>query len=154
MKSEKYFIINDQVRENAVLRINNIPADGKLKVVISNAGDKSAKQRGIQWIWNTEVAEAGIGGKHEDTKNGVHLVSKWRWAIPILLRDDDFFSSLYSAWFHLHGKDEDRMKWFVCNHVHTETLSTSQMAEYLTEFQRYYGPLVNLTDPKERGLIS
>jgi len=153
MKAESYFIVSERVKNNLTCRIKDIPADGNLKVVISNAGSKSAKQRGLQWRWHTEVASAGIGGKHEDTKNGVHLVSKWRWAIPILLRDDEFFSSLYSAWIHLYGKDEERMRWFVDNHVHTERFNTSQMAEFLTEFQRHYGPLVNLTDPGDKGLM-
>lgn len=152
MRAEQFFIVNDRVKDNAIKRIGEIEINGKLKVVISDAGSKSAKQRGLQWKWNTEVANAGIGGKHEDTKNGVHLASKWRWAIPILLRDDEFFSSLYSAWLHLYGKDEERMRWFVDQHVHTETMNSSQMAEFLTEYQQYYGPMVNLTDPSVMGL--
>ena len=35
----------------------------------------------------------------------------------------------------------------------TESFNTSQMAEYLTEFQRHYWQYVNLTDPQERGLL-
>jgi len=153
MKAEPYYLINDRVRDNVLHRVRNLPADGKLKIVISNAGDKSAKQRGLQWRWYTEIANAGIGGKHEDTKNGVHLVSKWKWGVPILIRDDEFFAALFGAWRDSHGLDEEAMLWFVDNHVHTEAFNVSQMAEFLTEVQRYYAPMVNLTDPSMYGLI-
>jgi hypothetical protein len=108
--------------------------------------------RGLEWRWYTDVAIAGVGGKHSDTKDGVHLLSKYRWALPILIRDDEFFSEIYAAWKQKHGSDEERMKWFIESQVHTERFNTSQMAEYLTEFQRHYGQMVNLTDPKDMGL--
>ena len=152
MKQEQYNLVSDSVKATVVNRLMELPSDGKVKVVISNAGDKSARQRGLQWRWYTEVAKAGVGGKHEDTKEGVHLVSKYRWALPILLRDDEFFSEIYKAWKDKHGNDEEAMKWFVDVQVHTESLSSSQMAEFLTEFHRYYAPLVNLTNPDDLGL--
>lgn len=153
MKAEQFRIVNDKVKANLVVRIMEIPADGKTKVVISDAGSKSVRQRGLQFRWYTEVANAGIGGKHEDTKEGVHLLSKWQWAVPILIRDDEFFNDLYTAWVEMYGKDEERMRWFVDTQVHSESFNTSQMAEFLTCFQRHYGPLVSLTDPDERGLL-
>ena len=153
MKAQHYILISEQVRENAIDYIRELPADGKLKITISDAKDKSVRQRGLQWKWYTEVSEAGIGGRHEDTKEGVHLVSKWRWAMPILIRDDDFFAELFMAWQEKHKNDEDAMRWFVDTQVHTESFNTSQMAEYLTEFQRYYGQYVALTDPNDRGLL-
>lgn len=152
MKAEQYYLISDKIRGSLITRIRELDVDGKLKVVISAAGSKSVKQRGLQWKWYTEVANAGIGGKHDDTKDGVHLVSKWRWAVPILLRDNEFFNSLYAAWMHLHSNDEDRVRWFIDNHVRTESFTTSQMAEFLTDFQRHYGSMVNLTDPSTFGL--
>lgn len=152
VKAESYYLVNDAVRNNAIMQIKSLPVDGKIKLVISNAGTKSTKQRGLQWKWYTETAEAGIGGKHEDTKEGVALITKWRWVIPILLRDDEMFSDLFSIWKQLYGDDEERMLWLTSSMVHTESLSTSQMAEVLTDFQRYYGQKVNLTDPKDYGL--
>jgi len=152
MKSEQYFIVNQTVKVNLAMRIGEIAIDGKIKVTISDAGNKSVKQRGLQWKWNTEVARSGIGGKHEDTKNGVHLISKWRWAIPILIRDDNFFAELFAAWKATHGNDEEAMRWFVDTQVSTEKFSATQMAEYLTDFERHYSPLVNLTNPDLMGL--
>ena len=153
MKAEKFILHTEFIRENCIARINRIELDGKTMVTISNAGNKSSRQRGLQWRWYTDVAQAGIGGKHEDTKEGVHLVSKYRWAIPILIRDDPFFAEIYHAWFMRWDKDDERKMWFVDHMVHTEDFNTSQMAEFLTEFQQYYGPHVNLTDPQDRNLL-
>ena len=46
MKQESYILINDNVKLNAALRIKDIEADGKTEVIIRNAGNKSAAQRG------------------------------------------------------------------------------------------------------------
>lgn len=153
MKAENYILISPAVRENAIKRIMELSCDGKTKITIASAGNKSARQRGLQWMWYTEVAKAGIGGRHEDTKDGVHSIAKWRWALPILLRDDDFFAELYLMFVNKYGNDPDRLQWFTSTQVSTESLNTSQMAEFLTEFQRHYGEHVNLTYPQDRGLL-
>lgn len=151
MKAEIFNLISDKVKADLINRIVLLPCDGKVKVVISDAGTKSAKQRALNWLWNTEVAKAGIGGKHESTKDGVHLVSKWRFGLPILLRDDEFFSEIYTAWVQNHGDDPDAMKWFIHNHIHTEKFTIPQTAEFLTDYWDYYIPIVNLTDPDDMG---
>jgi len=152
MKAEQYNLISSEVRANLISRICELSVDGKIKVIISDAGSKSVKQRGLQWKWYTEVSMAGIGGKHEESKDGVHLVSKYRWAVPILIRDDELFADLYSAWKEKHGADEEAMRWFIDIQISTEKFNTTQMAEYLTDFEKHYRPLVALTDPKEMGL--
>lgn len=152
MKSESYYLVSHAVTFNLATRLGMLPVDGSVKVVISNAGSKSSKQRGLQWKWYTEVSSAGVGGSHEDTKEGVHLLSKWRWAVPILKRDDEFFADLFVAWKQKHGNDPEAMKWFIDKQVSTESFNASQMAEYLTDFERHYRPMVNLTDPSLMGL--
>ncbi|MES0444952.1 MAG: hypothetical protein ABUJ92_00265 [Desulfobacterales bacterium] len=152
MKPESYYLANHAITFNLAARIGMLPVDGSVKVVISDAGSKSSKQRGLQWMWCSDVARAGIGGKHEDTKNGVHLVSKWKWAIPILMRDDEFFADIFTAWQDKYGDKPEAMEWFVDKQVSTEKFTTSQMAEYLTDFERHYRPMVNLTDPDLMGL--
>jgi hypothetical protein len=152
MKTENFIIISDQVKENLMSIIFSIPTDGKTKVTIGPSGTKSARQRGLQYIWYKEISKAGIGGKHEDTVEGVALVVKYRWVIPILCRDDEFFSDLYAMYKNKWKNDPLRMRFFVDTQVHTESLNTSQMAEVLTEIQNHYSPLVNLTDPQE-GLL-
>lgn len=155
MRAEDYILANDNARNNAIMRIREMPCDGKTKITISNSGNKSSLQRGLNWRWNTDVANSGMGGSHEDTKEGVHIVSKYRWAIPILVRDDEFFADLYKSYFNKHGKDPERMMWFVDTQVHTEKMSVSQVAEYLTDFERYYlSKGVPLTNPDDRGLLA
>lgn len=154
MKAETFYLKSKSVINNAIARILEIEPDGKIQVTISNTGTKSARQRGLDWQWNTDISLAGIGGKHEDCKNGVHLVCKYRFAVPILCRDDTFFSNLYEGWLNNHKGDEVAILWFVEHHVLTEALTVSQMAEYLTDKQRYYlDKGVNLTDPEFRGLL-
>ncbi len=154
MKSESYRIVNENVKISACLRIKDIAPDGKTEIVIRSAGSKSAAQRGLQWKWYTEIAKSGIGGEHEDTKEGVHLISKYRWAIPILIRDNSFFADLHSVWIQLYGKDKERMRFFIDSQAHTESFTVSQMAEFLTEMQNYYtGKGVKLTDPDDLKLL-
>lgn len=154
MKAESFCLINKNVRNNAIMRINELECNGKLKITISNSGSKSGKQRSLNWKWNDEVARSGKGGKHEDTKTGVHMVAKYRWAIPILQRDDPLFADLYGLWVKLYGKNQERMLWFVSEQVHTENMTVHQVAEFLTDFQRYYSGLgIELTNPDDKGLL-
>jgi len=152
MRSETYHLINDNIRNNVIMRIRELPVDGKLKLVISNAGDRSVRQNALYWLWNTFVANSGMGSY--DTKEAVHRAAKKRWAIPILRRDDENFASLYSIWRQLYGSDIDRMNWFCDNQVSTAIFTTHQMAEYLTDYQRFYlGHGVSLPIPEDRKLL-
>ena len=154
MKAETFYLTNRDVIKNVISRILEINTTDKLKITISDIGKKSSRQRGLDWMWNDDIAKAGIGGKYEDTKEGVHLVCKYRFAVPILCRDDEFFSALYEGWLAKHPNDPEAVMWFVEHHVHTEQLKVPQMAEYLTAKQRYYlDKGVNLTDPAFRGLL-
>lgn len=155
MKAESYILANTNVLNTAIIRIKALPLDGTKRLIISDAGSKSDKQRALNWLWNTEVSQSGIGGKHEDTKNGVHLVAKYRWAVPILVRDDPFFADLWGTWFKMYSNQPERVEWFVDTQVHTEKMTASQAAEYLTEFQRYYmSHGVQLTDPDDLKLLA
>lgn len=151
MKQEVFYITSPEKQAEAVTAVVKLSMDDKVKVTISSAKDKSVRQRGLQWKWYTEVSQAGIGGKHEDTKEGVHSVSKFRWALTIMLRDDDFFAQLWEAWVHKNDSPE-ALRWFVDNQVHTEKFNTTQMGEFLDDFQKHYSPYVALTDPKEFDL--
>jgi hypothetical protein len=154
LKAKSFYLTRPDVVKNCINEILSIIPDGKLKVTISNAGTKSDKQRGLQWQWNEDVAKSGIGGKYEDTDIGVHRRSKYFWAIPIFCRDDDFFNDLCTEFKRRHEGDPERIMWFVDQYVSTEKFSVSQMAEYLTQFQKHYlSKGVNLTDPDYRGLL-
>ena len=152
MKQEIYTLINQVVKDNLTEKINSIPLDGKTKVIISNAGNKSQRQRGLQWRWYEDVEKSGIGGKHEDTKNGVHLVSKYKWAIPIFVRDDELFADIHK-YFLSKMPNENQWGDYLETFVHTEKFNVSQMAEFLTDFERHYLALgVNLTNPDLFGV--
>ena len=149
MAAETYILNSIDVKNNAIRRIQQINPDGNMQITISSAGRKSARQRALQWMWYTEVSRAGIGGKHEDSKEGVHLVSRYRFAVPILCRDDPTFAELWAELKKRYKHDSEKMMWITDNFVHTESFNMSQMAEYLTEFEHFYGPMVALTDPED-----
>lgn len=152
MKSENFILVSEAVKINACLRIKDIIADGKTKITISNAGGRSIKQNSLLWLWNTEVAKSGKGSY--DEKEAVHRSVKQRWVIPILIRDDGLFADLYRIWAQLYKGNMDRMNWFVDNQVSSATLTTHQMAEVLTEYQRFYaGHGVELTNPDDLKLL-
>jgi hypothetical protein len=154
MKAEPYNLVSEKVLNNLITRLKELPLDGKYKAVISDAGSKSGRQRGYEWVLYKFIAKSGTGGKHEDTDNGVHLVCKYRFALPILLRDSDYFAEMWSIYKQLYGNDVERMEWFVSEQVHTEKLSPSQMAEYLTELINYYTSRgLALPDPDDKKLL-
>lgn len=158
MKAEKFVLVNGIVRNNALKKISCAPLDGSFTLTISSTGDKSSRQRGLQWLWYRDVVLSGVGGNDEADSTRLHLVSKYRWCLPILVRDDDQFAELWLDYFNKWRNPnkeahKDRFEWFVDNHVSTERLNQSQMAEYLTAFKDHYcielG--VNLTDPAAKG---
>lgn len=152
MKAESYILANDNIRNNAIMRIKELVCDGKLKLTISNAGDRSVRQNALLWLWHTFVANSGMGSY--DTKLAVHLAAKKRWAIPIFRRDDENFAGLYSIWKQLYGSDIERMDWFADIQVSTTAFTTHQMAEYLTDYQRFYLEHgVMLPDPEDKKLL-
>lgn len=151
MKAKPYFIINHEVKDFMIKELIDLPVGQDYKVTISKSGTKSQRQRGLQWRWYTDVSRSGIGDC--DDKNEIHLRSKFRWALPIFLRDDDFFADLYCMYKARYKNEPDRMSYFIDTKVSTEDFTVSQAAEYLTEFQRYWLQAgVNLTNPDLYGL--
>jgi len=147
------FLVDEKARKEAMSQLMDLPADGSMKVVYSGAKDKSARQRGLQWLWYSDVIKSGVGGHNEESEDRLHLASKYRWALPILVRDDDYFAALWLNYFEANEHDPKKLEWFVASHVSTEALNQAQMAEYLTNFQNHYAHDlgVNLSDPDERG---
>lgn len=152
MKAENFILLNEFIRDNVIAQINKIELNGKIMVTIHNAGDRSVKQNSLLWLWHTAVANSGKGSY--DTKEAVHRASKLRWIIPILIRDDPRFAELYAAYRGLYGSDVDRMNWFVDEEVSTTKLTTHQMAEFLTDYQRQYAEHgIYLPDPDDLKLL-
>jgi len=152
MKVKPIFLVDERARKTAMSQLMDAPTDGTMKVTFSGAKGKSARQRGLQWMWYEDVVKSGIGGRDEADENRLHLVSKYRWCLPIQIRDDDHMADLWLAWNRAHQHDPAALEWFVAHHVSTEKLDQSPMAEYLTKFQEHYAGLgVNLRDPADFG---
>jgi hypothetical protein len=154
----KSFVVeNAQRRVYVANLVLEQPTDGSITVEIKKTDvSPTARQRRLQWLWNTEVANSGIGG--DDTKEAVHIKAKWIFARPILLRDCPVFGAIYAGFSEMISQVDDmsrRVMWlaFARDYISTERMSRQQRAEYLTEFQRYWiGKGVCLTDPAWQGL--
>lgn len=160
MKAETYTLISDQVKEHALARIDSLVSDGKIKVTISDAGTKSARQRGLQHVWYRDVVKSGVGGKYEEDEESLDLFAKWKWVRPILIRENDLFADIFTVFMRDYGTDEagqyqaDICRSFTKHWIHTEDLTVNQMAEFLTNFQNYYLEKgVTLSDPQDRKLL-
>ncbi len=154
MKAKKFTLTTQLVLDNLLSDIADIELNGKTTVTIGDAGSKSARQRGYEWILYDAIAKSGKGGRHEDSKIGVHLISKYRFALPLMIRDDSNFAELWAIYRQLYSGDPIRIEWFIDTQVHTEKLNTSQMAEYLDEFIKHYTDLgFDLPDPEDKKLL-
>ena len=157
MKAKVFYLVSLEALSNAVAFITKTIPDGSIKVTVSDAGSKSGKQRGLQWMGYDDVVLSGIGDKYCDTKENVHLVAKYRFAIPIFVRDDSLFADLYMMWCNKYENSEDkekRMLYFVDQCVSTEKFNISQMAEFLTEFRNdCLSKGISLREPEFQGLL-
>ncbi|MCP4186026.1 MAG: hypothetical protein GY763_00320 [Gammaproteobacteria bacterium] len=149
MKAKKFVLFNGEIRRNCLAYINAIELTGKAQVTIAQTATKSARQRGLQHIWYSDIVNSGIGGERESTRESLDLACKWRWALPIWIRDDGNFASLFLLYSNKYKGDPAKMRYFVSHHVHTEQFTTSQMAEYMDEIHKHYSTElgVTLTDP-------
>ena len=157
MKSKPFYLTSRDAVKSVMNELLSIKPDGSIKVTFSDSKGKSGRQRGLQHLLYTDVANYGVGGRREDTPGGVDLVCKFHIAIPIMQRDDEFFRDLYATFKSRYEGDEDyaeRLIHFIEHTVHTEKFNVSQMAEYLTGIYNRYAPMgVNLTQPEFQGLI-
>jgi hypothetical protein len=155
MKRQEIIIKDAGQKSYLKEQLNAIPEDGSVTVIIKKTDHSStAKQRRLTWLWNTEVANSGIG--QDDSALEVHTRAKYKFGLPILLRDNEMFAVLWEAFqktvsqssiYAIYVKD------FTIQYISTERMTRAQRAEYLTAFQRYWimnG--VELTDPSTQGL--
>ena len=107
MKQEQFNLINHTVKANRIERIMGIDADGKVSVTIANIGSKSKRQQGLDWKWDAEIFNSGVGWVDEDVVK-THARAKWMFARPILLRDDELFPIIYNHFMSLHRNDSKK----------------------------------------------
>ena len=152
-------IDSEQQKTYAKNLIDKMPADGSC-LVITKKVDKtsSAKQRGLKWIWNDEIAKSGLG--RDDTDLDVHIRMKMKFGHGIKMRaaqedDEDCYPEIYTAvteTYKNHPAYSVIMKNFANEHIKTEKFTQAQNAEYLTKVQQYWSRKgVNLTDPDNYG---
>ncbi len=154
MKAKTFSLASLNSIKAAKAYLDGVIPNGKIKVVFSDAGTKSAKQRGLQWRGYEDKARSGIGGRFSDTKENCHLEAKYRFAVPIFLRDDSDFVDLYLVYCNKYEGDQKKMLYFVDQHVSTEKFSTRQMAEFLTDFRNdCLRQGITLREPEFRGLL-
>ena len=154
MKPRTIFIGSVAAKLEALNFVHDIDINDGVKITIGDGRSKSAKQRGLQWRWNTDVSNSGIGGKHEDTKEGVHIVSKWRFGRSLIA---EFMPEHFELLITLEERfksNPDVMYYIADKFISTEDFEVPIMAKYLTEFERYYRGKhgVNLTIPDD-GLL-
>ena len=153
MKPVTLFIGSNAAKLEAINLVQSVDISEGAKITIGDGRSKSAKQRGLQWRWATDVANSGIGGRHEDTKDGVHVVSKWRFGRPLIA---EFMPEHFELLITLEERfksNPDVMYYIADKFISTEDFEVPIMAKYLTEFERYYrNKGVNLTIPDD-GLL-
>ena len=154
MKAKTFSLASLNSMKAAKDYLEGVVPNGKIKVVFSDAGTKSVKQRGLQWAWYEDKAKSGRGGRLGDTKENCHLEAKYRFAVPILLRDDSHFAALYLVYCNKYEGDQEMMLYFVDQHVSTEKFNVSQMAEFLTDFKNdCIRSGIELMEPEFQGLL-
>lgn len=159
MKSQRYILINEDVKKRFLRDLYTRPLDGSTTVTISATGSKSARQRGLQHIWYDDIVMSGLGGQYEADEQILDVYCKYRWGIRILTaepigpNENDYLTDSYLAYAKVNADDPEKMMWWTRQNIHTEAMSNSQMARFLTAIKEHYGIDlgVNLTDPSMRG---
>ena len=151
MKPEHYFLGSNATRQVILQRISSLEiGETHYRITIADSMSKSARQRGLQWLWYTEVANSGIGGC--DIKEDVHAEGKWRFAKPILMRDDPIFAFVLPELEEKYRGNKEVMRHICDEYISTEGKDFA-INEYLSEFERYWRPKgVHLTIP-EKALL-
>lgn len=148
MTTETIFLGSIAAKAKAICLINSIEIGAAMKVVVSDTRGKTAQARGVQWMWYTEVANSGIGRR--DNKDDVHADAKYKFARPILMRDDEDFAFLWPEIEARCEGDPEKIRYAVDHFISTEG-EGFPIGEYLTDFERYWRQQgVNLTIPDPR----
>jgi hypothetical protein len=116
--------------------------------------NKSAAQRRLQWLWNTEIGNYMGMGKEE-----VHDMLKEKFAVPILVRDDQGYAEMVEAVKQVRragmNKEADHLKKEIIRLTSTERFSVKQTTEYLSQVERYAAEIgATLTFPEDIYLVS
>ena len=142
----EFRIAHKASQKAAIDAVLDLDLDGGHIVRIVSSGSKSARQRGYQWLLYRTIIKSGKGDS--DTEDELDARCKYR-ARDIWFAEDDFLSELFA---HVVINHPTQIQKFVHEYLHTEHLSTSQMAQYLTSIIQFYGRHIDLPRPEDMGL--
>lgn len=152
-------ITSEQNKRYLHTLIDETPLDGSVSVEVKKTkNDSTSKQRRLNWLWCTEIANSGIGGY--DVKMDVHIFNKYKFGIPVIYNSDDATSEVFIIAFEGFKDIVDKSihrsamyKTFCAEYIRTEKFTKHQRATYLSDLQRYWiSKGVNLSDPALQGL--
>lgn len=143
----EFRLVHRAAQKAAIDAILDLDLDGKHIVRIVTSGSKSARQRGYQWLLYRTIIKSGKGDA--DTEDELDARCKYR-ARDIFFEDDDFLSEMFA---HVATNHPTQIEKFVREYMHTERLSTAEMAKYLDSIIKFYGRHIMLPRPEEIGLI-
>lgn len=131
-------IIRDtQTRDNASKIVSNVPVDVPHEVAVRpHVKDRSAAQRRLQWLWNTEV-----GNHLGSSKDKTHYDFKEKFAVPMFTRDDKEYAQMVESIKAVRktgqNKIADDLKKWIIEHTSTTKFNKTQMSEYLTDIENF-----------------
>ena len=151
-------LIIDSERQKTYCKslIDELEEDGSMTVEIKKTGmDSTAKQMRLRFMWMGEIAQSGLG--QHDTKMDVDLACKYKFGLPILLRDDDCFAVVYHHFQEAiegYGNYSALIKQFCKDYVSiSKLMSRKQQSEYLTDILDYWTRKgLGLTRPEDQGV--
>src|SRR5690606_6979972 len=104
--------------------------------------DRSLEQNNTLWLWHSEWAT-----QHGCTKEYAHNRFKYKYVLPILLRDDTD-GQITRVWELVRG-DKEAVAGLV-KAIHSGDLTVSQMSEAMTEYRMDSARMGYIfTDPDE-----
>ena len=144
-------IINEQLRNQAIKVIKNLPLDPAHKVVISGYKTSlSDRQRRLYWMWLRIM-----GNEIGYTKDEMAYEMKRKFLVGIFERDEtkEEYGEMIQALRDLYKQDKDRITFLLTQIVGLTSItdaSVENMIEYLTEIDNHARGLnINLPHPSD-----
>jgi len=122
-------IRNEQNKLQAIEQVRGLQDDVEWEVTIKEYKEnRTNAQNNLMWMWHKVFAE-----KYGETKERVHHRFKYKYVIPILLREDR--EGKLTKLYGLAESDKDAMAALV-RVISTTHLNTAELSEALTEYDR------------------
>lgn len=128
--------------------LDEIPLDGSHVVKISDKkASKSERQRKYQWLLYNTIAKSGKGNR--ESAADVDLDCKYMFR-NVWFQDDEDLHRMFAL---VVNNDMTLIKKFCKESLHTESLNTKEMGEYLDSILTHYGHDIVLPHPEDLQLL-